>query len=52
VKTHRGTALIIGVDAVPTLALPLTGWAADYCSLCELGKEVEYCSSSATGVTH
>jgi hypothetical protein len=52
VKTHRGTALTIGVADVLTLALPLTGWAADYCGLCEPGTEVEYCSSSATGVTH
>jgi len=52
VKTHRGTALIIGVAAVLTLALPLTGWAADYCGLCEPGTEVENRSSSATGVTH
>ena len=51
-KPHRRTALIIGVAAVLTLALPLTGWAADYCGLCEPGTEVEYCSSSATGVIH
>jgi len=44
--------LIIGVAAVLTLALPLSGWAADYCGLCEPGTEVEYCSISATGATH
>jgi len=49
VKTHRGAALIIGAAAV--LTLPLTGWAADYCGLCEPGTEIEYCSSSATGPT-
>jgi len=52
VQTYRGTALIIGVPAVLTLALPLTGWAADYCGLGEPGTEVEYCSTSAAGVTH
>jgi len=52
VKTHRRTALIIGVTAVLTLALPQTGWAADCCGLREQGTEAGYCSSSVTGVTH
>jgi hypothetical protein len=41
VRSSRSTALIIGIAAVLTLALPLTGWAADYCDLCEPGTELE-----------
>ena len=51
VKTHRGTAPIVGVAAVLTLALPSPGWGATYGGLYEPRTEVEYCFGSATGVS-
>jgi hypothetical protein len=44
--------MFIGVAAELTPALPLTGWAVDYCGLCQSSAAVEYCSGSATRVTH
>jgi hypothetical protein len=52
VKTHRRTALFIGVVAESTLALPLTNCAGDFCGLPGPRADFERGSSTAAEMAH